>query len=117
MSKNNLWNYYITIEMPALNTMLQMLLNGILINREELSNIREDLLTLMNQLELQAYRIVRRRFKINRQKDLIKILYDELHLPIQRTPHGRVCLKKSYLNILADKHPLPKLIIEYRPVP
>ncbi|CAF4146574.1 unnamed protein product, partial [Adineta steineri] len=116
MSKNNLWNYYITIEMPALNTMLQMLLNGILINREELSNIREDLLTLMNQLELQAYRIVRRRFKINRQKDLIKILYDELHLPIQRTPHGRVCLKKSYLNILADKHPLPKLIIEYRQV-
>jgi len=44
MNKINLWNYYITIEMPALNSILQMLLNGILINREELINIREDLL-------------------------------------------------------------------------
>ncbi|CAF3987548.1 unnamed protein product, partial [Rotaria sp. Silwood1] len=44
------------------------------------------------------------------------ILYGELHLPIQRTPHGRICLKKSYLNILANKHPLPKLITEYRQI-
>ncbi|CAF4612043.1 unnamed protein product, partial [Rotaria sp. Silwood2] len=43
--------------------------------------------TLMNKLELQAYRLVKRRFKINQQKDLIKILYGELHLPVQRTPH------------------------------
>ena len=35
---------------------------------------------------------------------------------MQRTPHGRVCLKKSYLNVLADQHPLPKLITEYRQV-
>ena len=27
----------------------------------------------MNQLELQAYRLVKRRFKLNRQKDLIKV--------------------------------------------
>ncbi|CAF0891418.1 unnamed protein product [Rotaria sordida] len=116
MNKINLWNYYITIEMPTLNIILQMLLNGILIDHEELINAREDLLTLMNKLELQAYRLVKRRFKMNRQKDLIKILYGELHLPIQRTPHGHICLKKSYLNVLANKHPLPKLITEYRQV-
>ena len=44
MNKINLWNYYVTIEMPALNIILQMLLNGILIDREELINAREDLL-------------------------------------------------------------------------
>ncbi len=27
----------------------------------------------MNKLELQAYRLVKRRFKMNRQKDLIKV--------------------------------------------
>ena len=27
----------------------------------------------MNQLEMQAYRLVKRRFKLNRQKDLIKV--------------------------------------------
>lgn len=27
----------------------------------------------MNKLELQAYRLVKRRFKINQQKDLIKV--------------------------------------------
>ena len=85
----------------------------------------------MNKLELQAYRLVKRRFKMNRKKDLIKvnpicslsiefllfkILYHDLHLPIQRTAHGRICLKKSYLNVLADQHPLPKLITEYRQV-
>ena len=44
MNKMNLWNYYTTIEMPALNIILQMLLNGILINRDELINTREELL-------------------------------------------------------------------------
>ncbi|CAF2131488.1 unnamed protein product [Rotaria magnacalcarata] len=116
MNKINLWNYYVNIEMPALNIILQMLLNGVLIDREELINAREDLLTLVNKLELQAYRLVKRRFKMNSQKDLIKILYGELRLPVQRTPHGRICLKKSYLKVLADKHPLPKLIAEYRQV-
>jgi len=70
----------------------------------------------MSQLELHAYRLVKRRFKITRQQDLIKILYGELNLPVQRTPFGRICLKKSYLNVLADLHPLPKLITEYRRV-
>lgn len=46
----------------------------------------------------------------------IQILYGELNLPVQRTPFGRICLKKSYLNVLADLHPLPKLITEYRRV-
>lgn len=44
MNKINLWNYYVNVEMPALNIILQMLLNGILIDREELINAREDLL-------------------------------------------------------------------------
>ena len=35
---------------------------------------------------------------------------------MQRTLRGRICLKESYLNVLADKHPLPKLISEYRHV-
>ncbi len=44
MNKINLWNYYMTIEMPALSIILQMLLNGILINRDELINTREELI-------------------------------------------------------------------------
>lgn len=48
MNKINLWNYYMTIEMPALNIILQMLLNGILINRDELIYYREEL--LVNQI-------------------------------------------------------------------
>jgi len=44
MNKINLWNYYMTIEMPALNIILQMLLNGILINHDELINAREELI-------------------------------------------------------------------------
>ena len=89
----------------------------------------------MSQLELQAYRLAKRRFKINRKKDLLRVthassrmththtsfaytqgLYDELRLPVQRTPQGRICLKKSYLSVLADQHPLPTLITEYRQV-
>ncbi len=50
MKKINLWKYYMTIEMPALNIILQMLLNGILIDREELTNTREDLLVNKSSL-------------------------------------------------------------------
>lgn len=52
MNKTNLWNYYVTIEMPALNIILQMLLNGIVIDREELVNTREDLLVAIYETVL-----------------------------------------------------------------
>ncbi len=54
MKKINLWKYYMTIEMPALNIILQMLLNGILVDREELTNTREDL--LVNKSSLYRFR-------------------------------------------------------------
>ena len=44
MNKTGLWNYYINVEMPALRTMLHVLLNGVLIDHDQLANIREDLL-------------------------------------------------------------------------
>ena len=44
LNQRNLWNYYINIEMPAMNVTLQMLLNGVLIDRIELIHHREALL-------------------------------------------------------------------------
>ena len=41
-----------TIEMPALTTILQMLLNGILIDRDELVHARENLLVRRLPLDL-----------------------------------------------------------------
>lgn len=46
MVKTNLWGYYRTTEMPALTISLQMLLNGVLINNEELTNAREELIVI-----------------------------------------------------------------------
>lgn len=46
MMKNSLWSYYKTTEMPALMITLQMLLNGVLINNEELINAREELIVM-----------------------------------------------------------------------
>ena len=50
MIKNNLWSYYKTSEMPTLTISLQMLLNGVLINNDELTNAREELIVI-NLLE------------------------------------------------------------------
>ena len=41
-----------TIEMPALTTILQMLLNGILIDRDELVHARENLLVRRSPLDV-----------------------------------------------------------------
>lgn len=41
MKQANLWNYYLNVEMPALRVILQILLNGILLDRNELTRNRE----------------------------------------------------------------------------
>ncbi|CAF1126197.1 unnamed protein product, partial [Didymodactylos carnosus] len=116
LRQSQLWMYYKRIEMPSLNIILNMLLNGILLKRDYLFDEREHLLKLLNQLEMHAFRLLKRRFKFHCRKDLLKILYGELNLPEQRTASGRLSTKKRYLNILALYHPLPQIINEHRQI-
>jgi DNA polymerase I-like protein with 3'-5' exonuclease and polymerase domains len=44
LNERKLWQYYMTIEMPALIVTLQMQLNGIYIDRNELHDTRDHLL-------------------------------------------------------------------------
>jgi DNA polymerase-1 len=71
-------------------------------------------------LEIQRnmiYEAAGREFQIASAKQLNAILYDELKLPVlKKTPKGAPSTDSDVLARLADRHPLPDLVLKYREI-
>jgi len=106
---------YEEIELPLVKNLSQLERKGVLIDKKLLTEQSSNLKDKINQLEKKAYSLAGEEFNLGSPKQLIRILYDRLELPIlKKTPKGQPSTAESVLQELAYSYPLPKLIIEYR---
>ncbi|MFH1578333.1 MAG: DNA polymerase I [Candidatus Omnitrophota bacterium] len=102
------------LEMPLVNVLADMELTGVALDLEFLKSlsrkVEEQLIGLIERI----YGLSGRQFNINSPKQLSNILFDLLKLPIQKKTKTGPSTNEEVLNILAQKHPLPKLLLEYR---
>jgi DNA polymerase-1 len=106
---------YTDIEMPLVGVLARMEQHGVLIDTEALRQQSSELATRMHQLTLEAHAVAGRPFGLDSPKQLQAILFDELKLPVRsRTPTGQVSTNEEALAAIADLHPLPRLILDYR---
>ncbi|MCI0749252.1 MAG: DNA polymerase, partial [Nevskiales bacterium] len=69
----------------------------------------------MQQLQRQVWEAAGGEFNLGSPAQLQKILYEKLRLPVVRkTPGGQPSTAEDVLEELADQHPLPRLILEWR---
>ena len=106
---------YREIELPLVQVLADMEAAGVLVDADELRRQSQDLGRRMLELQKRGFELAGRSFNFDSPKQLGALLFDELGLPaLVKTPGGAPSTNEEALEAIADRHELPKLILEYR---
>ncbi|HEV3120811.1 MAG TPA: DNA polymerase I [Isosphaeraceae bacterium] len=110
-----LWDLYAELERPLISVLARMEQVGVKIDVARLKKLSGEFGTRLERIQEQIFKEAGRQFNINSPPQLRQILFDELKLPsLQKTPGGEPSTAVEVLEELAQKHPLPRLMIEHR---
>ena len=108
---------YDTIEMPTSHVLLTIERNGVLVDGALLDKQSGELGIKMLALEAKAHEEAGQPFNLGSPKQLAEILFDKKGIkPLKKTPGGAPSTDEETLAKLAEDHPLPKIILDYRSV-
>ena len=103
------------VEMPLVGVLAAMEMRGVLCDVGVLEALGKDTERRLASLDAECKAIAGHAFVLRSRDQLEKILFDDLKLPVvKRTPKGGRSTDADVLEALADKHPLPKLLLQYR---
>jgi DNA polymerase-1 len=103
------------VEMPLEQVLAAMEMHGVLVDFAALESLGRDVDAMLRDLDAECKRIAGKDFILRSRDQLEKILFDELRLPVvKRTPKGGRSTDADVLEALAEQHPLPARILEYR---
>lgn len=106
---------YRSIEVPMLSVLSRLECNGVLVDSKLLEIQGEELRVKITALEKQAYETIGEEFNLDSPKQLQKILFEQLELPvIRKTPKGQPSTAEDVLQELASDYEFPDMILKYR---
>ncbi|MCI5607062.1 MAG: DNA polymerase I [Spirochaetia bacterium] len=113
-SNENLSKLFYEIEMPVLKILTQMELTGIHLDSANLNSYNKELTLGIAEAQAAIYKEVGHEFNIASPKQLQTVLFDELNLPKGKKTKTGYSTDTTVLEDLASKHPVPKMILEFR---
>ena len=103
------------IEMPLIPVLIEMETNGVSINKKLLANMSKDIEKELKELETHIFAISGEGFNINSPKQLAKILFEKLKLPIsKRTKTGASTNIEVLEELAAQKFEIAERLMAYR---
>lgn len=102
------------MELPLCQVLAKMEEAGFLVDRQALKDFGAMLAAEAAKLEAQIYELAGERFNINSPKQLGVILFEKLMLPAPKKTKTGYSTSADVLDKLTDKHPIIKLVLEYR---
>lgn len=106
---------YTDIEMPLMPVLARVEANGVLVDRELLARVSQEMAERMREIQTAAFEAAGGEFNLGSPAQLKDILFDRLELPvIRKTPKGAPSTAEDVLHELADRHELPALIVSWR---
>ena len=106
---------YTELEQPLVPVLQRMERRGVRIDREMLRTQSGEIARRLVEIMEQTHREAGQPFNLESPKQLQQVLFERLQLPVLRkTPSGTPSTAEDVLEELADTHPLPKMILEYR---
>ncbi|HEY3809315.1 MAG TPA: DNA polymerase I [Steroidobacteraceae bacterium] len=106
---------YTEIEQPLVPVLQRMEHYGVRIDRERLRVQSGEISRRLAEIMEQTHREAGQPFNLESPKQLQQVLFEKLQLPVLRkTPSGTPSTAEDVLEELADTHPLPRMILEYR---
>jgi DNA polymerase-1 len=109
-------NLYKEIELPLIGILGRLEAHGILLDTRLLAQLSRDFEQRMQALVKRVYEAAQTEFNILSPVQLREILFEKLGLPskgVKKTKTGP-STDSDTLQALADQHPLPGLVLEYR---
>jgi DNA polymerase-1 len=114
INEKELSKLFYEMEMPLVNVLQSMEEVGIRVDARYLSVLGDQLKTRVQALEKEIFAHAGETFNIGSPKQLAVILFEKLQLPVIRRTKTGISTDEEVLKKLADKHPLPKSLMEYR---
>jgi DNA polymerase-1 len=114
LRKEGLWELYWDLERPLISVLAEMEFTGIRVKVEELQEQSEQAGLQLNTLVSEIYDLAEHEFNIDSPKQLGKILFEELQLPVLKKTKTGASTAQDVLEKLAVMHPLPKKVIDHR---
>ncbi|MBM4220023.1 MAG: DNA polymerase I [Gammaproteobacteria bacterium] len=106
---------YEDIEQPLVPVLLAMEHRGVLVDRDRLRKQSAEIAKRLMEFEAEAHKSAGQPFNLDSPKQLQEILFTQQGLPVrQKTRTGQPSTAEDVLEELAEKYPLPRLILEYR---
>ncbi len=102
------------IEVPLIPVLARMETNGVFVDRRVLDEMSGEFRERMDKLSEQIYGMAGERFNLDSPKQLSKVLFQKLKLPVQKRTKTGASTDVSVLEKLARLHDLPKTLLDYR---
>jgi len=109
-----LFELYWDLERPLIRVLVEMEWNGVRVDADELQRQSEHVTTRLKTLMGEIHSLAQCEFNIDSPKQLAKVLFDDLKLPVQKRTKTGPSTDQEVLEKLAGLHPLPNLLIEHR---
>jgi DNA polymerase-1 len=114
LGNKSLLNLFNEIEMPLVEVLAKMQLDGIKLDLEILKGLSKDLEKKLIKLIEDIYDISGCQFNLNSPKQLREVLFERLKLPVVKKTKTGPSTDEEVLRNLATSHKLPALLLEYR---
>ena len=102
------------VELPLVEILASMEIEGITVNKKQLEAMSRDLGSLINGLANDIYKLVGQEFNINSPKQLGKVLFEDLQLPVGKKTKTGYSTDAEVLEELAIAHEVVAKILEFR---
>ena len=116
LKEKHLERLFEEIEIPLSFVLAKMEEDGVSLDIALLKKLSKESEIKINHLHEKLYKTAGEEFNLNSPKQLSKILFEKLGLPVVRKTKTGQSTDESVLNILALHHEVPALILEYRQI-
>ena len=116
LKKENLENLFYKVEMPLMQVLAKMELEGVSLDEDWLKKESKDLENDLKNLETKIFELSGEEFNMNSPRQLGEILFEKLQLDpkAKKTKTGQYATSEDVLQKLSSKHEIIKHILEYR---
>ncbi|MDV3428517.1 MAG: DNA polymerase I [Bacillota bacterium] len=116
LNELDLNNLFYNVEMPLMKVLSHMEQEGFRVNRAKLDELEVTFSGEIKRTESEIYTLSEEEFNINSPKQLGKILFEKLDLPVIKKTKTGYSTNAEVLEKLRDKHPIIEKIMYYRQI-
>ena len=102
------------IEMPLMKVLADMEYEGVLVDKEMLSEYSVSLSSKVENLSKEICELAGSEFNVNSPKQLGEVLFEKLNLPIIKKTKSGYSTDSEVLEKLSAEHPIVEKVLEYR---